>query len=193
MEVKVPFLVFEVNGEEYAIDAHFSRRLSRVERISTLIRKRNFPESLPAGSLEALLGEDELEDFLKALYMEVAKLAGERIDDRMRHMRRWNLSRLLGLPTGFFRHVKEDEELAEKSREAMLSLAILKKVLGVKSAADLGEVKVTVKGLTHYRISVDLEKGEVLDEKGKKDAVYSALLKMDEGFRRALIGEKKRG
>lgn len=192
MELKVPFIIFEVNGEEYAIDAHFSRKLSRIERISTLIRRRNFPESPPAGSLEALLREDELEDFLKALYVEVAKLAGERIDERMRHMRRWSLSRLLGLPTGFFRHVEEDEELAEKSREAMLSLAILKKVLGVKSAASVEGIRVTVKGLTHYRIRVDLERGEVLDENGKKDAVYTELLKMDKDFREGLIGEKKR-
>jgi len=34
MEIEVPYLVFEVNRNEYMIDAYFSKKLERIERIS---------------------------------------------------------------------------------------------------------------------------------------------------------------
>jgi len=184
MEIKIPFIIFEVHGEEYAIDAYFSKKLEKIERISTLIRRTDFPRAFPEGSLEPLLKEEELENFLKSLFYEVAKISGQTFDERLRHMRRWNLWRFLGVPTGFRRHLEEDEKLSSASREAMLSLSILQRVLGVKNAGKLGDVIIIPKGYAYYVIRV--EGGEIRNEKGEIDRIYTSLLKIDEGFRKAL-------
>ena len=68
MELNIPYLVFEVNGKEYMIDAYFSKKLERVERVATLIKpaNRDLPKTAE-NSLPILLKEDELEEFLKNL------------------------------------------------------------------------------------------------------------------------------
>ena len=186
MKVEVPYLVFEVNGNEYMIDAHFSKKLERIERISTLIRPidRTLPETAEE-PLPILLQKNEIEEFLKNLFIRVYERSGEKLDKRLRHMRKWNILRLIGIPTGFSRHVERDEQLAKENREAMFSLAILRKILGVKTPTELGKVKIVPKEYLYYKI--ELRNGEIFNEKGEKDSIYTQLLEIDEGFREALM------
>ena len=186
MKVEVPYLVFEVNGKEYMIDAHFSKKLGRIERVSTLIRPMDRTLSETAEEpLPILLQKDEIEEFLKNLFLKIYERSGEKLDERLRHMRKWNILRLIGIPTGFSRHVEKEEQLAKENREAMFSLAILRKILGVKTPAELDKIKIIPKGYLYYKI--ELRNEEVFNEKGEKDSIYTQLLKIDGGFREALM------
>ncbi|WP_324736544.1 hypothetical protein VFC49_05720 [Thermococcus sp. SY098] len=186
MKVEVPYLVFEVNGKEYMIDAHFSRKLERIERVSTLIRPIDRTLSKTAEApLPILLQKNEIEGFLKNLFVEVYERSGEKLNKRLAHMRKWNILRLIGIPTGFSRHVEKDEQLAKENREAMLSLAILRKILGVKTPTELDKIKIVPKEYLYYRI--ELKNREIFNEKGEKDGIYTQLLEIDGGFRHALL------
>lgn len=186
MKVEVPYLVFEVNRNEYMIDAYFSKKLERIERISTLIRPVDRTLLKTAeGPLPILLQKNEVEEFLKNLFVEVYERSGEKLNERLRHMRKWNLFRFIGIPTGFSRHVEKDEQLAKENREAMFSLAILRKILGVKTPAELDKIKILPKEYLYYGIK--LKNREIFNEKGEKDSIYTQLLEIDDGFRKALL------
>ena len=185
MELNIPYLVFEVNGKEYMIDAYFSKKLERVERVATLIKPANRELSKTAkNSLPILLIEDELEEFLKNLFVEVYEQSGERLNERLKHMRRWNIFRFIGIPIGFLRHIKREEELAKENREAMLSLAILRKVLGIKNPDDIDSIKITAKYYLYYKI--ELKDNQIFNGKGEKDIIYTQLLEIDNGFKKAI-------
>ncbi|AIF68476.1 hypothetical protein PAP_00145 [Palaeococcus pacificus DY20341] len=184
MRIAIPYLIFEVKGKEYMIDAYFSKKVERIERVSALIRP--FDRSLRReceGSLEPLIKEEDLEGFLKEVFREVYELSGEKLKSRLSHMRRWNIFRLLGLPTGYKRHLKEEEELAKENREALLALAILKNVLGIKSPKELENLHILVRGYRYYAVEI----GEsIYNEKGKEDKIYAQLLKIDESFKKEI-------
>ncbi len=205
----IPYVVFEVRKDgkpigSYAIDCHFVRFLQYAGRITTLIKREgpSFTEKPLGGDkvLEVMIKPDEVEDLLKSVYVDLeTQLRATRID-RISHMRRWNLFRML-IPTGHYVHIHRDEEMAKKEREAQLSLAILNKVLDVKGSEELEEVSTTPKGIIYYRVSLmpsEAERegrkkrrkdpyGTVVDETGKRDPIYSNLLSFDELFREAFL------
>ncbi|WP_158505960.1 hypothetical protein [Thermococcus paralvinellae] len=43
MKVEVPYLIFEVNGKEYMIDAYFSKKLERIEKPVNTVLVFKFP------------------------------------------------------------------------------------------------------------------------------------------------------
>ncbi|WP_457742835.1 hypothetical protein [Thermococcus sp.] len=188
MTMKVPYVLFEVwkRGKRlgtYAIDAYFIEFLSLPPRKAVLIKnpasialKREGENPLPK------LLNVSVEELLKGLYKKLIEESSDARERRISHMRRWNVWRFLGIPTGHSRHIAIDEELAKVERENTLGLALLQKVLGVKEDLESIEIR---EEKTLYR-EMWLEKGEVRDEKGK-DKVYTNLLKIDPVFRTAFF------
>jgi len=186
MAMEVPYVLFEVWKKDrklgtYAIDAYFIEFLSLEPRKAVLIKN-------PASIALKEKGENPLPkllrvpvgELLKNLYTKLLEESSEARTERISHIRRWNVWRFLGIPTGHSRHIAIDEQLAKVERENALGLALLKKVLGVKDdveSVEIREVKLLYRGLW-------LENGEVMDEKGP-DKVYTNLLKIDPVFRTA--------
>jgi len=185
MRIEVPYLVFEVKGKRFMIDVYFSRKVEKIEHVSVLIRK--FGSNLPKEAenpLPKLINEETLEEFLKRTFEKIYELSGRSLDERLRHMRKWNVLRILGIPTGFHRHKEKDETLAKENREALLALSLLQEVLGVKSPAELRDLKLQPVEWRYY--AIELKGDEIYNEKGKRDPIYTELLKRDSGFRQAL-------
>ncbi len=132
MKLRVPYVLFETATGRYGLDAYFSLRVEKPERRATLIRKAEGLQLIGGEKpVTALLNIESLGEYLNSLFLTLCELSGESFNERTKHMRRWNLWRLLGIPTGGHqRHVDRDEELAERNREALLALAIMRKVLG---------------------------------------------------------------
>ena len=171
MELRIPYIVFETGTGEYGVDAYFSLRVEKPERRATLIRKAEDLERVSERPAGALLNPDSLEGYLTSLFLTLYDLSGERFKERTRHMRRWNLWRMIGIPTGHQRHIDRDEELARENREALLALAIVRKVLGIKFPTELGKVRVVPRGYAVMRLE--------LSGRDISDPVYRELLKID--------------
>jgi len=187
MAMEVPYVLFEVqrSGRKagtYAIDAYFVEFVSLEPRKAVLIKNpravrlyENAENPLPR------LLRDPVGRFLKRLYSELLSASHETREKRISHMRRWNVWRILGIPTGHGRHIAVDEHLAKVERENTLGLALLKKVLDVKD--DVESVEIREVGLSYRRLW--LKNGEVVGEEGA-DRVYTNLMKIDPAFRTAL-------
>ena len=185
MRIEVPYLVFEVRGRRFMLDAYFSRKVEKVEHISVLIRKfdSNFPKEAE-NPLPKLINEETIGEFLTTAFEKIYELSGRTLDERLRHMQKWNVLRILGIPTGFRRHKEKDEVLAKENREALLALSLLQEVLGVKSPAELRDIKLRPLEWRYY--TIELKGDEIYNKKGKKDSVYTELLKRDSSFKQAL-------
>jgi hypothetical protein len=184
--MEVPYVVFEVQGKgkktgTYAIDVYFvefvalkPRKAVFIKGLGSISLSENAEKPLPR-LLQVPLGE-----FLMNLYSGLLHESRETRRERVNHMRRWNIARIFGIPTGHSRHIAVDERLAKVERENTLGLALLEKVLGVKD--DLESVEIREVKLLYRRLW--LENSEVVDEKGA-DKVYTNLLKIDPVFRTA--------
>lgn len=192
--MSIPYLVFEVGGNRYLIDAYFTKVVEKEERLAVLIRPYDMSlySKEPSGrALKPLLGMDELAKRLKEAFIASYEHSGEKFDERLRHMRRWNIWRFLGIPTGHQRHIEKDEELAEESREAMMALTIFRKVLGVKKVEELDRVSIRPMEYVYY--DVLLKGDDVFDRYGKKDRIYTQLMMFDESFKREFLRKWESG
>jgi hypothetical protein len=171
MKVEVPYLVFRTKTGEYGLDAYFSLNVERVERRATLIRKAKDLRAVTKKPPTTLLRGEEVEEYLIGLFSRLYELSGERMKERTDHMRRWNLLRLIGIPSGHQRHVEREEELARENREALLALAILRKVLGIKRPGDIEKARIEFLGYGVFELSVD--------GRDVSDPVYRELFKVD--------------
>jgi len=190
--IGVPYVRFEVEtgGKRrgiFAMDAYFVEFLSLEPRATVLIKE---PSKVPfmervEDSLPRLFKGD-IGSFLRGLYERMEATARDVRGDRVDHMRRWDLLRMIGIPTGHSRHIAEDEYLARIERENSLGLAILSKVLHVKGLDELDGVRVRELGVVYYQLG--LRDGSVVDSRGKVDKVYTQLLGLDPAFRTAFTG-----
>ncbi|RLF81685.1 hypothetical protein DRN38_01910 [Thermococci archaeon] len=181
MKVEIPYLVIEVNGKLFMIDAYFSKKVEKTEHVSVLIKrfKRDLPREAQ-NPLPSLITENEIKFFLKNVFGTLYECSGKKVDERLRHMRKWNIHRFLGIPSGFKRHKEKEEELAKQNREILLALALLQEVLGIKSPKEFEEINIKPVGWRYYTIKV--REDGIYNEKGEKDAIYTELLKIDKGF-----------
>ena len=185
MRIEVPYLVFEVRGRRFMIDAYFSRKVEKVEHVSVLIRKFDGnPPKDAENPLPTLINEETIGEFLTTTFEKIYEVSGRTLDERLSHMRKWNVLRILGIPTGFQRQKEKDEVLAKESREALLALSLLQEVLGVKKPTELRDMKLRPVEWRYY--TIELKGDEIYNKKGKKDPVYTELLKRDSGFRQTL-------
>ncbi|WP_054840948.1 hypothetical protein [Thermococcus peptonophilus] len=160
-------------GGEYGLDAYFFLNVEKVERRATLIRKAEDLKLISKKPSTALLSGEDVEEYLLGLFSKLYELSGERMKERTSHIRRWNLLRLIGIPSGHQRHVEKEEELARENREALLALAILRKVLGIKKPEDI-EKAGGIEFEGGYGIfELEIEGGNV------NDPVYRELFKVD--------------
>lgn len=178
MKLRVPYVLFETATGRYGLDAYFSLRVEKPERRATLIRKAEGLQLIGEKPVTALLNTESLGEYLNSLFLTLCELSGESFNERTKHMRRWNLWRLLGIPTGHQRHVDRDEELAERNREALLALAIMRKVLGVKNQSDLE--RAVVRPLGYAFLELEVSGREV------SDPVYRELFRVDSNAGMAL-------
>ncbi|ASJ03257.1 hypothetical protein A3L09_08315 [Thermococcus profundus] len=179
MRVGIPYVLFETRTGRYGLDAYFFTRLERVEHRAVLIRKADGLTSAPEFSGGLDVAPENVSVLLKELALSLYEMSGRRFEERKKHMRRWNIFRFLGIPTGYLKHLQKDEELAKRNREALLALSIVEHVLGIKKPADLEKAEVTPLGWGIFELEMDDE---------PLDSVYRELYKTDEGFRRALWG-----
>ncbi|HIH73171.1 MAG: Uncharacterized protein XD43_1798 [Thermococcales archaeon 44_46] len=73
----------------------FPKKVEKIEHVSVLIRK--FNKELPREArnpLPKLVNEENLEEFLKRTFERVYELSGRTLDERLRHMRKWNVFRI---------------------------------------------------------------------------------------------------
>lgn len=173
MRVRVPYVLFETKTGSYGVDAYFSLRVSKVERRAVLIKREDSLTPASKKPENALITTSNVEEYLKELFTTIHHLSHARFRKRGDHMRRWNIWRLIGIPTGHKRHVDEDERLSEESREALLALSILQRVLGVKNPSELEKSRIVPKGYAFLELRI--EGGHV------SDPVYEELLRIDPG------------
>ncbi|ASJ10006.1 hypothetical protein A3L12_01170 [Thermococcus sp. P6] len=176
--MRVPYVLFETNTGRYGLDAYFSMRVDAVERRATLIRRADDLRRVEERPSTALLDGESVGEYLRSLFLTLYELSGERFNERMGHMRRWNVWRMIGIPTGHWRHLRKDDELARRNREALLALEIMRKVLGVKHPGDLE--KAPVRPLGYALLEVEFRDGKA------SDPVYRELLRIDAGAGMAL-------
>ena len=187
MRLQIPYVLFKTKTGEYGLDAYFFHRLEKVEHRAVLIRKA---ESIkPTSKVRELLeiSPKSVEQVLKGLALTLYELSGKSFKERGRHIRRWNIYRFLGIPTGYFKNLKRDDELAKRSREALLALSIVEHVLGVRKPGDVERAMIIPIGWGILEV-------EIVDGK-PVDPVYGELYTTDSGFRRALqelVEERKR-
>lgn len=186
MEIEVPYVLFRTKSGVYGLDSYFYPALERAEHRAALLRKME-PKPLPQVSGEYHVTPDNVKDVLRELALELYGLAGRSFDERNKHMRRWNILRFLGIPSGYLKNLKRDEELAGRVRRVLLALSIVEHVLGIKGPSDLENLSVEPLGWAVFRL-------EVVDGK-PVDPVYAQLYEDDAGFRRALFGllQKEKG
>ncbi|WP_048149603.1 hypothetical protein [Thermococcus sp. AM4] len=186
MEVEVPYVLFRTRSGVYGIDGYFYPALERVEHRAALLRKME-PKPLPRELKGAYVTPDNVREILRGLALELYELTGRSFEERSKHMRRWNILRFLGIPSGYVKNLKRDEELAGRVRRALLALSIVEHVLGIKGPSDLGDLFVEPLGWAVFRL-------EVVNGK-PVDPLYSQLYEDDAGFRRALseLLKKERG
>ncbi|NJE26776.1 hypothetical protein E3E22_09160 [Thermococcus sp. MV5] len=181
MKIEIPYLVVDINGKLFMMDAYFSKKVEKIEHVSVLIKK--FDRSLrkdPRTPLPNLIDEENVEYFIKDVFKKVYHRSGKKLDERLRHIRKWNLFRLFGIPSGFKRHKEKDEELARENRESLLALALLQKVLGIKNPQELENVEIKAIEWRYY--TIEIKKDGIYNEKGKKDPIYTELMERDNGF-----------
>ena len=181
----MPYLVFEVKGKLFMIDAYFSKKVEKIEHTSVLIRKLD--KSLPKTAenpLPKMLDEENIESFLKDAFEKIYELSNRKFDERLKHIRKWNIHRIIGISSGFKKHKEKEEELAKENREALLALALLQEILRVKNPIELKEV--TIKPVEWRYYALEIRNNEVYDEKRNKDLIYTELLKRDKGISQAL-------
>ncbi|MDV3104735.1 hypothetical protein, partial [Thermococcus waiotapuensis] len=149
----------------------------KVEHSAALIRRGE--EIRPVSEVRGNPGvtPEKVGDALKELAFSLYELSGRSFQERGKHMRRWNIFRLLGIPTGYLRHLEKDEEMARQNREALLALSIIEHVLGIRKPSDLENVELKPVGWGIFELEVEDE---------PKDSVYRELYRVDGGFRRAL-------
>ncbi len=188
MPMEVPFTVFRVMKKgksirRLAMDSYFIEFVSIEPRKAVLIKDPDRERFLNSAQnpLPVLLRENP-EDLLKDTFESLEQATGEVLKKRVSHIRRWNILRMIGIPTGHSRHIDIDERLAETERENSLGLALLKGILGVKGSSDLEDIRVVTEGTVYMRLW--LEGGTVMKDSGK-DQVYTNLLKKDPRFRTA--------
>ncbi|AJC72154.1 hypothetical protein X802_08260 [Thermococcus guaymasensis DSM 11113] len=178
MTVEVPYVLFRTRSGVYGIDGYFYPALERVEHRAALLRKME-PKPLRGVSGKYYVTPDNVKDILRELALELYELAGRSFDERNKHMRRWNILRFLGIPSGYLKNLRRDNELAGRVRRVLLALSIVEHVLGIKGPADLENLSIEPLGWTLFRL-------EVVDGK-PVDPVYAQLYEDDAGFRRALF------
>ena len=188
MPMEIPFIIFRVMKKgksirRLAIDSYFTEFLSIEPRKVVLIKDPEREKFLSSARdpLPVLLQKDP-DMLLKDLFEGLERSTGEVLEKRVSHIRRWNILRMIGIPSGHSRHIAIDERLAETERENSLGLALLKGVLGVKDSGELRDVKIVTEGTAYLRLW--LENGRVVTDSGK-DSVYTSLLKKDPRFRTA--------
>ena len=188
MPMEIPFIIFRVMKKgksirRLAIDSYFTEFLSIEPRKVVLIKDPEREKFLSSARdpLPVLLQKDP-DRLLKDLFEGLERSTGEVLEKRVSHIRRWNILRMIGIPSGHSRHIAIDERLAETERENSLGLALLKGVLGVKDSGELRDVKIATEGTAYLRLW--LENGRVVTDSGK-DSVYTSLLKKDPRFRTA--------
>ncbi len=186
--MEIPFIIFRVMKKgksirRLAIDSYFTEFLSIEPRKVVLIKDPEREKFLSSARdpLPVLLQKDP-DRLLKDLFEGLERSTGEVLEKRVSHIRRWNILRMIGIPSGHSRHIAIDERLAETERENSLGLALLKGVLGVKDSGELRDVKIATEGTAYLRLW--LENGRVVTDSGK-DSVYTSLLKKDPRFRTA--------
>ncbi|MBP1911165.1 hypothetical protein [Thermococcus stetteri] len=171
MRVRVPYILFRTKTGEYGLDAYFSLNVEKVERRATLIRKAEVVKPVPEKPPTAVLRGEDLEEYLFGLFSRLYELSGERMKERTNHMRRWNLLRLIGIPSGHQRHIEREEGLARENREALLALAIMRKVLGVKRPSEIEKARLEFLGYGVFELEVN--------GREVSDPVYRELFKVD--------------
>jgi len=183
--MEVPFILFRTPRGRFAIDAYFTEFVSLEPRKALLIKDPSKERLSPAARnpLPVLLRGD-VGEFLRELFLNLGETAREVRERRVSHIRRWNVLRFLGVPTGYRRHIIEDEMLADLERENSFGLALLRAILGAGNWEE-AEAAEIVKESIAYR-EVWIEDGEVRSPAGK-DAVYTGLLKKDPMFRTAFF------
>ena len=190
MTMNVPYVLFEVRRDgkkrgTFAIDAYFIEFVSLEPRKVVMIKDTSAValNEEPNDALPKLLGKP-VEELLKGLYLKLLENSKVVRERRITHMRRWNVWRILGIPTGHSRHVAIDEELSKVEREYSLALALLERILGVKSEDELEGVNIAELGILYRKLW--LSDGQVLGEDGV-DRVYTNLIKIDPVFRTAFF------
>ncbi|WP_297495440.1 hypothetical protein [Thermococcus sp.] len=190
MAMNVPYVLFEVRRDgkkrgTFAIDTYFiefvslePRKVVMIKDTSAVVLSEKANDALPK-LLEKPVGE-----LLKGLYRELLENSKEVREKRITHMRRWNVWRILGIPTGHSRHVAIDEELSKVEREYSLALALLERILDIKDEDELEGVEITELGVLYRKLW--LGDRQVLGEDGV-DKVYTNLLKIDPAFRTAFF------
>ncbi|AEH24458.1 hypothetical protein [Pyrococcus yayanosii] len=165
--IRVPYVLFRTASGIYGIDAYTSLRVERPERAATLIRRAEGLRPVQEKPENALLSLEEVEAFLTNLLELVKEHSGSIMKERVSKMRRWNIFRLLGIPTGHSRHIAEEERLAKENREALLALSLLENVLRGR-----------VKPLGYAILELEVRGREVMVG-GRRDGVYTELTKID--------------
>ena len=126
MAMEVPYVLFEVRKKgrprgTFAVDAYFIEFLSLEPRKAVLIKDaskvvlRREAQKAPPLLLKKPVGET-----LKSLYRELLRNSTEAREKRVNHMRRWNVWRILGIPTGHSRHIALDEGRLREAQSGTL-------------------------------------------------------------------------
>lgn len=170
MHVLIPFILIKLkNGKEVWVDAYFSKKVAESFRIASLIRSDiNLFEDIAeveGPKLEPLLSPSEFRKLVEKTREEVEFRLNAIKSERGRHYAKWNRLRVLFIPFGWSRKIKEDEIKSSIQRELTFSKEILK---AISSSIPLGEIG-------YFKM-------EIIGGK-PGDKIYRKLYEIDPGFK----------
>lgn len=173
MHITVPFISLKLkNGRTVWIDAYFSKKLNESFRIASLVRSDadlvfDLKESSDDLKLEPILSFTELKKIVTKTLEEINSRLNLIKSERGQHYARWNLLRILFIPFGWSRKIREDEIKSSMQRELTYSKEILKAISLSTSLEKIG-----------YFI-IEVENGK------PKDRIYRKLYEIDSGFKKS--------
>ncbi len=174
--ILIPFISFKLeNGKKVWIDAFFTKKLSEDFRMVSLIRgtvkgeddKNMEIKSKEGYKLEKILKPSEVGELISKTLESLNSQLEHVKSERGKSYAKWNLLRVLFVPFGWSKRIKEDEVKSGFQRELIYSGEILK---ALSSATPTGEI-------AYFKL-------EIVNEK-PADKIYKRLYKIDSGFREA--------
>ncbi len=179
--ILIPFISLKLkNGKKVWIDAYFTKKLNEDFRIASLIRGNIEEVEVQVRMENTENGKKtegcKLEKILRAsevrgLILETLDRVNSRLEkvksERGKSYARWNLLRVLFIPFGWSKRIKEDEDRSSFQRELIYSQEILEVLSSATPAYET----------TYFKL--DIVNGVPADK------VYERLYKIDPGFKDA--------
>ncbi|RLF66680.1 MAG: hypothetical protein DRN30_01680 [Thermoplasmata archaeon] len=187
--VWIPHLILRSSRGRYLVNVFFMDKIAFSPRKALLISpySGDIIEGHPPPKEGTIIDVHDFDperiiDDLGHAYIESSEIAKSKAYHRAKFWGRFNLKRIILIPTGFLRTISEDEALAEEFREASYGAMILRETIFWRGERPI------VEGLVYVPIFLIKERDGVviLDRDLRKNKILMELIKKEESVHKAI-------